>query len=183
MKKISAFFMLTFFVLSSSYAMQTSDDTSVEKEKTAIKLKIKMDAKEAFLKGKESYSQKNYDFAYQYFKYAAKKDYTEAQLEYATMLFDGCGCDHNLEKALEIVNIVKRKVAFKKDDDIDAKNIYRVAKTLWHEIVSALILDLMQPVDLGEGGGLLSALLGARGQESDEEEAPEMSEAVRSMFV
>lgn len=150
MGKISVFFILTFFVLSNSYSMKESIkkesiEKIIKKEKKSIKLKIKIDPKEALLKGREYYTQENYDLAYKYFKYAAKRDSVGAQLEYATMLFDGYGCKKDLIKSLEIINIVIKKTAATKDDDIDFKNIYRVAKTLWYNIINDLALELMEP--------------------------------------
>ncbi|MFH1461343.1 MAG: hypothetical protein ABIF12_00125 [bacterium] len=183
-KKILLTILLSILYHSASYSMQIVNSEETKAPKTKIKLKIKINPEDAHTKGKEYYRDKNYEFSFQYFKYAAKRDHLESQLEFATMLSEGLGCEKDLTKAIKWTNIVMKKTNNK--DDTDLKMLNRVAKTVWQDIVTKMLSEL-QETTLAIPRQLLSALLGAQKEEEEEDNdndnGKEMTEVVRNMFI
>lgn len=179
-KKMLLTILLSIIYHSTSYNMQIVNPEEIKIPKTEIKLKIKNNPEDAYKKGKEYYRNKNYEFSFQYFKYAAKRDHLESQLEFATMLYEGLGCEKDLTKAIEWTNIVMKKTNNK--DNTDIKMLNRVAKTLWQDIVTKIISEL-QETTLAIPRQLLSALLGAQEEEENNDNKEEIPEAIKNMFI
>ncbi len=164
--------LLSIFSIQTSHCMQTAEEKpQIEESKNKISQPINIKKQKAYLTGKEYYKIKEYEKAFIYFEYAANKEHIKAQLETASMLTTGLGCEKDLERALILVNSVKKRSNLYATKKKKLKKYYLEisyhAKELWYDIVTKI---LSEPREISLDLGPLQQILGGLQEEDSEEE-------------
>ena len=167
--------LLSIISLKTSNCMQTVEEAKPQMEESEQKTSqpINMKKQKAYLAGKEYYKIREYNKAFTYFEYAANKEHIKAKLETASMLTVGLGCEEDLERALKLVNLVKKRsnlyASKKKKLKKYFLDISYYAKELWYDIVTKMLSEPREiSLDLEPLQQMLQDTLEEKREEEDE---------------